>query len=169
MITAITYPCPIEAVGDAATEADAAGYRKYLATQLRMAFPDADVTVTDEGGNIHISTDGDYDADLESVRPAAERAWDSCPWDWVIPDAVIDYVRSEYAFETDEGDPIEDPLSMVEIRAVTADECRGDFEGRARMGDWFIFDEAQGNVVRVVDGKAVSIWNNAGMPVAQPG
>lgn len=76
-----------EHMGDDATEADAAGYREWIAEQMRGEFPDAEIIASDERSTysvrVSVADENDYEAALGMVCQLAERLWDTCPWSWV--------------------------------------------------------------------------------------
>ena len=84
-INKITVYSATNTMGDNVTEADADGYRDWLADELRNAFPGASVEVVDKQATNTIETDAgidDYD-ELEMLQSFVGAAWDRCPWAWV--------------------------------------------------------------------------------------
>lgn len=84
-ITKIIVNCSNDTMGDNVTEADADGYRAWLASELEREFPDADVAVLDEQATNTVQTDADADdyAALERLQYFVQAAWDRCGWEWV--------------------------------------------------------------------------------------
>lgn len=86
-ITKIIVHCSNDTVGDNVTEADADGYRAWLADQLSIEFEGAAVEVDDEqalGGAVVDADDDDCDA-ADRVNQFLDRCWDRCGWEWVKP------------------------------------------------------------------------------------
>lgn len=73
-----------------ATEADAAGYREWIAEKMQAEFPGAEVDVFEEDSTYAVEvcdlTDEEelnYNQLRDRVYAFAQYCWDSCPWSWV--------------------------------------------------------------------------------------
>lgn len=76
-------------MGDA-TEADAAGYREWIKSELESAFPGVRLEINEadatRGCVVEIDDESDYTEarDLkDSVEIFCAEAFDRCPWSWV--------------------------------------------------------------------------------------
>jgi disulfide oxidoreductase YuzD len=84
-ITKITVYSATNTMGDNVTEADADGFRAWLAAELEREFPGAEITVSDDQATNTIETDAEINdyADVEMLQAFVGAAWDRCPWSWV--------------------------------------------------------------------------------------
>lgn len=72
------------------SDADAAGYRAWLAGKLAEEFPDSEVELVEEdaakGVSVETQDDSDYAAHTaaqDAVAQFLEDCWNACTWDWV--------------------------------------------------------------------------------------
>lgn len=88
-ITRIIVNCSNDTMGDNVTEADADGYRAWLADQLSVEFDGASVEVNDEqglgGAAVDVDEDDEYYRAKDAVDQFIDRCWDRCGWEWVKP------------------------------------------------------------------------------------
>ena len=77
----IAYYIDINSMGDNVTEADADGYREWATTEIKKAFPSAQVEVSDKQDlKGFFCNDEDME---EEVSEFLNTLWDKCPWSWV--------------------------------------------------------------------------------------
>lgn len=67
-----------------ATDADAAGYREWIAEQMAAEFPGVEIEINESDATRAVDLRGDYDQrDEDAVNDFAQRCWETCPWSWV--------------------------------------------------------------------------------------
>lgn len=76
--------------GAECSEADAAGYREWIAEQLAENFPGAEIEINEADSTysvvVEIDDESDYSAAQglkDDVNVFCMDAWDRCPWNWV--------------------------------------------------------------------------------------
>ena len=73
-------------LGDA-TDADAAGYRTWLAAELAREFPGAEIDTIEADStrsvSVEVDDDDEYDAAIGAVQEFAQDAFARCNWEWV--------------------------------------------------------------------------------------
>lgn len=75
----ITYFADDCSMGDTSAE-DCAKFRAWAKAEIKAAYPDHDVAVSDKPSILHVATD-DFDHH-EEIEDFCSRLWDRCPWDF---------------------------------------------------------------------------------------
>jgi hypothetical protein len=75
-------------MGDA-TEADAAGYREWIAKELEAEYPGVELELNEEDSTLSVVVEFDEEDDWqearyhqEDVQHFCESAWERCNWEW---------------------------------------------------------------------------------------
>lgn len=75
-------------MGDA-TEADAAGYREWIAKELAAEYPGVELEINEEDSTRSVIVEFDEEEDYSTVRDLeegvqnfVEQAWERCNWEW---------------------------------------------------------------------------------------
>lgn len=72
------------------SEADAQGYREWIAEELAENFPGAEIEINEADSTYSVVVEIDDESDYDKARGLKDDvnaffmdAWDRCPWNWV--------------------------------------------------------------------------------------